>query len=400
MMEISPRRLVAVMCLSQVLVQIGAYAWPALLPTFMSTWQLDNSEAGWVTGIFYGAYTLSVPFLVSLTDRVDPKKVYLFGVAITAAAHMAFAYAVDGFWSALAARALAGIGWAGSYMTGLKLLADRVTGPLMSRAVAGHAAGVGIAGALSFIVADSLAKAWHWQGAFLVSGACALVAFTMIVIIAPWQAPRAKPKTITPLIDFKPVLRNRKAMAYAVGYCVHTWEMNALRGWAVAFLGFVAAATMTDSQWFTPAAITTVMALLGTAASVLGNEASLKWGRERMVKITMAISIACGLTIGYFGSVSYAIACVLVIVYGIIIWLDSSSLTGGTTINAEPERRGATLALHSMLGYGGGFVGPLVIGWTLDAMGGMSREGWMAAFASAAVVVLVGRIAFSRLSRS
>jgi MFS family permease len=399
MAEISPRRLVAVMCLSQVLAQIGAYTWPALLPTFMSNWRLDNSEAGWVTGIFYGAYTVSVPFLVSLTDRADPKKVYLFGVTTTAAAHLAFAYLVDGFWSALAARALAGIGWAGSYMTGLKLLADRVTGPLMSRAVSGHAAGVGIAGALSFIVADSIAKAWSWQTAFLVSGVCALVAFTMIVLVAPWQAPRAKPKTTVPLIDFKPVLRNRKAMAYAVGYCVHTWEMNALRGWAVAFLGFVAAATAADSQWFTPAAITTVMALLGTAASVLGNEASLRWGRERVVRITMAISIGCGLTIGYFGSVSYAIACAFVIFYGIIIWLDSSSLTGGTTINAEPERRGATLAVHSMLGYGGGFVGPLVVGWTLDAMGGMSRDGWAAAFASAAIVVLAGRIAFGRLSR-
>ena len=39
------------------------------------------------------------------------------------------------------------------------------------------------------------------------------------------------------LFDFGPVLRNRSAMAYAIGYCVHTLEMNALRGWGVAFLG-------------------------------------------------------------------------------------------------------------------------------------------------------------------
>jgi hypothetical protein len=45
------------------------------------------------------------------------------------------------------------------------------------------------------------------------------------------------------LFDFRPVLRNRSAMAYALAYCAHTWEMNSLRGWAVAFLTYVATAT-------------------------------------------------------------------------------------------------------------------------------------------------------------
>ena len=32
-------------------------------------------------------------------------------------------------------------------------------------------------------------------------------------------------------------------MAYAIAYCIHTLEMSALRGWGVAFLGYVAATT-------------------------------------------------------------------------------------------------------------------------------------------------------------
>jgi len=76
----SPIRLVAAVCAAQVLVQIGAFFWPALLPGMMQFWQLSNSEAGWITAGFYGAYMLAVPVLVTLTDRVDPKRVYLFGV--------------------------------------------------------------------------------------------------------------------------------------------------------------------------------------------------------------------------------------------------------------------------------------------------------------------------------
>lgn len=388
------------MCASQVLVQIGAYAWPALLPTFMPLWGLDNSEAGWVTGVFYGAYTLAVPFLVPLTDRVDPKKIYLFGVTTTALGHFAFVFLVDGFWSAFFARVLAGIGWAGSYMTGLKLLADRVDSTLMARAVSGHAAGVGVAGAVSFLFADRIAALWGWQAAFLASGLCATTAFVMIGLLAPWQAKKAKPAKPAPLMDFGPVIRNRGAMAYAAAYCVHTWEMNALRGWAVAFLAYVAAASAPQDVWISPAAVTTVMALVGTAASILGNEASIAWGRVRMIRTTMLISILFGLVIGFLGVMSYLLATVLIVLYGIVIWLDSSSLTAGTTMSAEPERRGATLAVHTMLGYGGGFVGPLALGWILDAMGGMSQLAWGAAFAATAMVVLAGRIAFDRLSRS
>ena len=68
----------------------------------------------------------------------------------------------------------------------------------------------------------------------------------------------------------------------------------------------------------------------------------------------MLASILIGATIGFVGSTSYAVAVALITIYGIVIWLDSSSLTAGTAGTAEPSRRGATLAVHSMLGYAGG----------------------------------------------
>ena len=51
-------------------------------------WHITNGEAGWITGLFYAAYTVSVPILVTLTDRVDPRTVYLGGVALTIAHHL------------------------------------------------------------------------------------------------------------------------------------------------------------------------------------------------------------------------------------------------------------------------------------------------------------------------
>jgi predicted MFS family arabinose efflux permease len=392
----SPAKLVAVLCGAQVLVQIGAFFWPALLPDMIPLWKLSNSEAGWITASFYGAYMISVPVLVTLTDRVDPKHVYLFGVAATALGHLMFALLADGFWSALATRALTGMGWAGTYMTGLKLLADRVDAKMMSRATAGHAAGIGVSGALSFACGNLIAAAAGWQAAFLAAAGSAAVAWLAVALIIPAQSIRAAPtKDGETLYDFRPVFRNRSAMAYAIAYSMHTLEMSAVRGWAVAFLGYVAMATgASAAAVLSPAVVATGLGLIGTAASVAGNEAAIRFGRKRLVATAMLASILIGLTIGFLGSTSYGLAVLLITLYGIVIWLDSASLTAGTAGMAEPSRRGATLAVHSMLGYAGGFVGPLLIGWALDLSGGMSRGGWAMAFVLVAMLTAFALVTF------
>src|SRR5262249_4948834 len=349
----------ALVCAAQVCAQIGAYTWPALLPRFLGDWRLTNSEAGWITSLFYASYTLSVPILVTLTDRVDPRRVYLTGVGLTVLSPGAFARGVDGPWGAAVARVLSGVGWAGTYMTGLKLLADRVEPTLMSRAVAGHAASIGVAGGASFLLAGVAERWLGWRGAFGVGAAVAAAAWLMVALFAPPNLPpKGAPGGAAPF-GLPPVLRHPSAMAYAVAYCVHTWEMNALRGWAVAFLTWVAMTAGEPNAWVAPTVVATAMGLIGTWASVAGNELSIRLGRQRLVRLAMGASIVCATVIGFAGGRSYTLASALVLVYGVLIWLDSSSLTAGSAGSADPHRRGATLALHSMLGYFGGFLGPL-----------------------------------------
>ena len=373
-------RLVVIVCSAQVLVQIGAYSWPALLPSMMQLWSLTNSEAGWITGVFYLAYMCSVPILVTSTDRIDARLVYLFGVGCTVASHLLFGWIAEGFWSALTLRAIAGIGWAGTYMTGLKLLADQVDEKMMSRAVTGHAAGIGIAGAVSFSSAGLVASHYGWQASFLAAGVTATVAWLLVAAWIP-QSPRtSRPDKPVALFDFRPVFRNRSAIAYSLAYCVHTLEMSAVRGWGVAFLGFVALGAGMGDAAATPAVVMTTIGLIGTAASIAGNEAAMRIGRRKLIGLAMLASVVFAASIGFVGATSYAIAVGMLVLYGVVIWLDSASLTAGAAGTAEPSRRGATLAVHSTLGYAGGFVGPLIVGYMLDIAGGMSRMSWGLAF--------------------
>ncbi len=307
-----------------------------------------------------------------------------------------FALFADGFWSALATRALTGMGWAGTYMTGLKLLADRVDAKMMSRATAGHAASIGISGAISFACGDFIAAAAGWRAAFLVAAMSAALAWFAVALLVPSQSKYAGPaKDGHGLYDFRPIFRNRSAMAYAIAYCVHTLEMSALRGWGVAFLAYVAASTGTNAAAaLSPALVATGLGLIGTVASVAGNEAAIRLGRRRLIVTAMVASISDR------WDDRFPRQCVLCrrssahYFYGVVIWLNSSSLTAGTAGTAEPSRRGATLAVHSMLGYAGGFVGPLLVGWMLDLSGGMSQVGWGIAFLSVAMLMVCALVTF------
>lgn len=392
----NPRTLIAFVCAAQVLVQIGAFFWPALVPEMIVRWRLTNSEAGWITAAFYGAYMLAVPILVTLTDRLDPKRVYLGGVAAMILGHAMFAALADGLWSALAARALTGIGWAGTYMTGLKLLADKVDAKALSRAAAWHAASIGVSGALSFLCADLLAAAGGWRFPFWIASASAMVAWIVVLHTVPTASrkPGAVATGPAALFDFRPVLRNRSAMAYAIAYGLHTLEMAALRGWGVAFLAYVAASTGAAAHVLSPTVTLTALGLLGTLASVAGNEAAIYVGRRVLIAGAILGSVAFAVLLATLGAQSYPLAVALMLIYGVAIWLDSASLTAGTAGTAEPARRGATLAVHSSLGYFGGFIGPLAVGWVLDLGGGNTATAWSAAFGMVAAIMAVSLVLF------
>lgn len=398
-MALEGRGYVAAIVAAQALVQIGAFTLPALLPHYIGAWSLTATEAGWLIGIFFAAYVAAVPVLMALTDRLPARSIYLIGSGLTAASHLGFAFLAEGFWSALALRALAGIGWAGAYMPGLKAIADPLAGNAQSRAVSLHAAGVGVSGACSFLVAGLTAAVAGPEAAFLVGGAAAVMGFGIALAVMPRARPAPADGPQRALLDFRPVLRNRRAMAWIAGYTVHTWEMAAVRAWAVTFLT-VSAMRGTMPGWVPdPTVLFTLAGLLGIVVSLMGNEAAQRRGRQRVVTLAMTSAALLSLATGWMAGLSFTLALLLLLAWNAAIYLDSSALTAGTVQAAGPGLRGATMGLHSMAGYAGGFVGPLGVGLALDLAGPEEVLGWGLAFGHLALVTLPGLFLLRRLGR-
>jgi predicted MFS family arabinose efflux permease len=380
---------ITIFCSAQVLAQMGGLMFAALLPEFIEGWQLTHSQAGWLSGIFFGAYALSVPVLVTLTDRVPARHVYISALMVTIASHLGMVFLADGFWSALIWRVAAGVGWAGTYMVGLRAMSDELSGAAQSRAVSFNAASIGAAGALSFVVAGLVGGRWGFEAAFAVAAVSSSIAFVIAVTLFP-SGTKPTPAPGQSLLDFRPVLRNRSAMAYSLGYCVHTWEMFVVRSWGVTFLTFAMVHNEVVPLILLPTVIAMVMEVSGTAASVAGNELAMRFGRQRWILGVMTACMVCACFIGFSAGLGYLAAGAACLVYNMLIYADSAALTAGTVGSAEPERKGATLALHSLLGYSGGFVGPLVMGLLLDDLGGETVANWGLGFSHLALVMVIG----------
>lgn len=385
-----PALLILLLAGAEVMTMFGVFAFPALLPTFMGEWTLSNSEAGWISGIHLAAYAVSVPLLLGVTDRFDARYIYVGGALLTGLSLAAFALFAQGFWTAFLFRVLGGIGLGATYMPGLRVLVDRYEGRASSRAIAFYTASFSLGTASSFLVAGEVHAAVSWQAAYWVSAAGAIAAAALVaVLLRPVQP--AKPEIETSVFDFRPVFKNRAAMGYVVAYCLHSWELFAMRAWLVAFLAFSLTLQSEPADWLTPTTVGTLTGLVAMVSSIAGGEIATRFGRRRIVAVTMVISAILSAVIGFLPAISYGILVALMLLYAVAIQADSAALTAGTVAVAEEGRRGATLGVHAFIGFSGGAVGPIVVGLVLDGSGGgASSMSWGLGFASMGVVTLLG----------
>jgi MFS family permease len=389
----SPVALIALMCVAEVFSMTGVATYTTLIPVLTGAWGLSNSEAGLGSGVFYAGYVTAVPVLASLTDRVDTRRVYVFACVVASTGAVCFALFAQGIASAMAFQFMIGFGLAGTYMPGLKALTDQLDGAAQSRGTAFYVAFFGAGSSLSILVSGLLVAHFPWSAAFLFAAAGPLVAAPLVWWGMPHKPPL--PQARTALLDFRPVLRNRRIMLYVVGYSAHNYELFGMRAWMVAFLVFCAGLRAEGPAALTAAALlaaaVNVMAPIG---SISGNELALRYGRTRVIFIVMGLSglITCslGLVAGLPLWVMFAILCV----HCLFMLGDSAALTSGMVATAPPELRGSALAVYSCVGFGAAFLAPLVFGVVLDLAGGRAdRMAWALAFVSIGIFGVLSPVA-------
>ena len=402
----SPIKLIVALCVAEIISMLGAATFPALLPTFLAEWDITKTEAGWLNGIYYAGYLAAVPVLVGLTDRTPARKIYYLSMVLTVLAGLGFALMTNDFWSAFVFRILAGIALAGTYMPGLKLLSDHLKHMAgdkdHSRAVAFYTSSFGIGTAISFYLSGVVGEALDWHWAFGLAALGPVVSMALAAAMLPREDPALTETPDTHLLDFRPVFQSRAAMGYVLAYTAHNFELFAFRAWGVTYLVFAAAAGPGNTLGLSATALVAVINLLGLPSSVLGNELSRHFGRHRIITMVMLSSAVLACVLGISADWPYWVVVCLSLLYGITVTGDSASITAGVVAAAPKGYQGATMAVHSCIGFIGAFAGPLMFGVMLDlvsptGVGGETIMSWGWAFAFTGLIVSLGPLALALL---
>jgi len=363
---------------------LGFSTYPALLPELQAEWRISNSEAGIVGSFFFAGYVATVSAWTALTDRIDGRYVYVAGSVLALAGCAGFGLGAQGVPSACAFQALLGAGIAGSYMPGLRLLSDVVHGPAQSRYIAFYTSFFGIGAALSFALAGWIAPSWGWRTAFVLCAAGSAVSGLMVFASLPAKKPAGGTHSILfPLAAWRRILRNRASSGYILGYGVHCLELFGSRGWMVAFLSFAAGVGAAGAAPWSPTAIAAAVNIAAVPASILGNEMALRVGRRPWILMVMSASSLAGIALAFSAPLHWAVVVAVLVAYSMLVMGESATLTAGLVASAPPELRGAAMGLYSLVGFGGGMLGPTLFGAALDLAGGQaSLLAWACGYAA------------------
>jgi MFS family permease len=362
------------------------------LPLLRNEWGASATEMGWVFAAYQVGYVAAVLLVLPLTDRVPTGRVIAACSLGVSLAFLLFPLLARDVWSAALLRALAGVGLAGVYMPGVRVVAATASPERRGLAVSVYVSAFYLGAAVSLWATGVLLAPIGWRGAALVLGLISAAALPL-AMLATRGAPPPEGRTASLRLG---VLRHRPVLRTILAYTGHSRELYFSRGWLAAFLATVLAAGGLGSveaaaeggKW------SALMAGLGTVGVWLGGWLSDRQGRARAALLIAAASGVISLCFGWLGTASWELLIAVGCVYGLLVAADSGVYSTAVAELAPPDQLGSAQAAQAFLGFLATALAPVAAGLVLDLGGGFGG-----AFAMAGLVGLAGAAALIPLAR-
>jgi MFS family permease len=322
----------------------------AVVPQLTAQWNLSGSQQSWITnsvqiGFVVGAL---ISAILNLGDRIKNQWLFSFSALAGACFNAAIPIFKPSWDFVLLFRFLTGMMIAGVYPPGMKLMA---TWCKEDRGL-----GIGIlVGAIAFgkslphlLNAVSGANGMPpWQTVMLATSVIALIA-ALIAVLFLQSGPHLSQSAPFDWSFAIHALKQKASRLANYGYLGHMWELYAMWTWAPIFLltSFQLAGQSTQAARF--AGFATIAA--GGFGCILAGAMADKIGRTTVTILSLVVSGACCLTVGFFFK-NPTVLTILCIVWGFSVVADSAQFSAAVSELTDPRYVGTALTMQTSLGF-------------------------------------------------
>jgi MFS family permease len=368
---------------------IGFANYAAVLPALMAGTGFSEAEAGVAGGAFFLAYAVGSPIFAALTDSHRPRRLYMLGGLLGIAGGLLFPFLDTGYPALVASRALSGLGMAGIYMPGLRLLLETLPPARQSRGSSLHVSTLTLGLSASFAVSGALQWAHGWQAAFL--GASVSAGLALLLVGLGMPSPRPVGSNGALLARLGKVVRPRGVVLVLAAVAGNSWEGMAFRTWWIALLGFALLQPGNEGHaWLNLALATAFTGLLAMPLSTWVAARAEAGRRHQVIAIAAGLSVVIGVGLAGLLAAPFWVVFALSVVYACFIFSDSGSLPPALLARVTPAELGAALALMAASANLAACLAVIACGLLLQLLGGAtSLMAWRVTLGAMALGSLV-----------
>ena len=383
-----------ILCLLSAAELMGMSLWMtanAVSDDLAELWNLTSIQSGALTTAVQIGFVIgtAIAAIFNTADIVS-SRVYFAVCSLLAALSNALLIIEPGYWSALVFRFLVGVFLAGVYPPAMKMIA---TWFKTGRGFAiGTVVGALVIGKASPYLIRAIGEP-NWQS---VVGATSLLAVIAAVLV--WFTYRDGPYSFErrpfSLSLVQTVALDRKTRLAIFGYLGHMWELYAMWIWVPAFILAAAKETDAENPTFIKDSIGFLAIAAGGAGCLWGGWYADRFGRERLVNLSMLVSGLCCILVGFLFGLPIWIIGIATMIWGFFVVSDSAQFSTIVTEVAPKHAVGTALTLQTSVGF-------LLTTVTIQAIPWLQEQiSWRYAFAILAIGPVLGILAIKRLKPS
>jgi MFS family permease len=339
----------------------------AIFPKLQQEFGFSKVQLGLIGSAFMWVYAAGAPLAGLIGDRARRKDLILGGCMF-----WSFVTLLTGkcaaLWQFVAVRASEGFGETFYFPASMSMVSDYHTPATRSKALSFHQSSVYVGTVAGSWIAALLAQHFGWRsGFYLFGGAGMIVAIGLYALLREPRRGQSEDRPQLPPLPVEHVLRlvlvNRTAVLLMLAFVGANFVATIFLAWAPTFLYEkfhyqLAAASLTATLYIQAAS-----AVGAPAGGILADAIARRIAGGRM--LVQALGLLAGATFVYFvGSTTHKSTLITtMILFGFCKGLYDSNIFAALYDTVEPRARSTAAGFMNAIGWTGGALGPVAVGY-------------------------------------